>query len=293
MTTITEALDWAAIPHTFYDIPGYGTPGNDPNGWRPFKPIGIIVHYPVGIDDVGVDSRLQSIIDGRVGAPSPIYQIYIDHLDGSVAVLSNGRANHAGGGMSDRWSEAKADVPPTLPSGPDDMAGNEHWYGITLEGPPTTAEQRAMAAKVCAAICITHGWTHNRVIGHREWSPYDKIDPDFSMVWFRDQVEGEMELTTVPQDVIEVLAGADALHLQFALDEAAADIAIGERPTSSAHSTQFLRALATYLGVSATDEDAIIAEMERRFVDTGSSDTETLGMVIDAFQAAADSIATG
>ena len=189
---ITESLDNVGIDYTDHGIPGYGTPGNSPNGRRSFQPIGLIVHYPVGIDDKGVDNVLKLVIRGRTRAPAPIYSIYIDHLDASIHVISNGRANHAGGGMGIRIREAKADRPPTAPNGPDDHSGNKFWYGMTLEGPPTTSEQRTTAARVAAAICLGNKWTHNRVIGHKEWSPQDKMDPDFDMVWFRSEVEREM-----------------------------------------------------------------------------------------------------
>lgn len=194
---ISRWLTDVGVDHDFMDIPGYRS--DVPYG---FEPVGVVVHYPVGIDDVGEDSMLNLVCCvGTSNAPAPIYQVYVDHLDGGITVVSEGRCNHAGGGVESRLDAARADQPPPADSPPDDFPnGNRWWIGITLEGPPTTDYQRIEAARVCAAICVGAGWSHNRVIGHEEWSPADKVDPDFDMVWFRELVREEMETMTPEAD---------------------------------------------------------------------------------------------
>jgi N-acetyl-anhydromuramyl-L-alanine amidase AmpD len=53
---------------------------------------------------------------------------------------------------------------------------------------PWAEVQLDAIAKGAAALCQRHGWSENRVIGHKEWSRKKPIDPGFDMNDFRARV---------------------------------------------------------------------------------------------------------
>lgn len=193
---ISQWLADFGVEHDMLDRPGWGTPNRPTSSGittLEYTPDFGVTHYPVGIDDTGIDSILNLVCCvGSSAAPWPIYQAYIDHGTARITVVTEGRANHAGKGNSGQRSRAIADLPPLPPPDFDDMSGNRWSIGVTLEGPPTTAAQFEAAAWFWAAVCAGAGWTPNRVLGHSEWTAR-KQDPDFDMALLRGRTAEILE----------------------------------------------------------------------------------------------------
>lgn len=159
-------------------------------GWGPMN--GVMIHHTAG-SAPGDESVVWS---GRSDLPGPLAHAY-GAKDGSVVLVGNGRANHAGGGSPAVLAAVVAEKSP-LPatyyhegsSGAVD--GNAHFYGVEISNLGTAkdaypAVQYEAAVRWAAAICRFHGWTAKSVIGHKEWSDW-KDDPSFSMTQFRADV---------------------------------------------------------------------------------------------------------
>jgi hypothetical protein len=134
--------------YTVKVLPGWETRGNET-----LTPRLTLVHHTAA--PVDIDALLR---DGRPGVPGPLANIG-GHVDGRTAVLIAARkANHAGVG-----TVANADA-----------------YGTEMTGPPL-GKVRALAAAIQAAICLQHGWSAARVVGHKETARPEgrKPDPDF------------------------------------------------------------------------------------------------------------------
>ncbi len=248
---IGQWLTDAGIPHTNLGVPGYKD--------RVFEPELIVVHYPVGIDDDGGDSILHLVAyQGSSAAPAPIYHLYVDHADGSLFLVTEGRANHAGSGSLTQLLRARQDLPVVAPDDltGDTIIGNQYSIGISLEGPPTTDTQRDTAARACAAICTANGWTANRVLGHSEWT-WRKTDPDFDMHTFRQQVEEHMAALTPEQETLLTKLGGLVATLEgfgwdFDGDNAGKRIEYANRLRNG---------LAARTGVSGDNGDGIAAKL--------------------------------
>jgi hypothetical protein len=134
----------------------------------PFAPVGIMVH-----DTVTIGSGLTVCKRGRVDLKGPLCQVLISRA-GIVNVVTDGRANGSGAGVLAVRRLVQIDQPPFGDAAQRDSDdGNTWFYNIecdwyTGEGyPPMQIEA---LSHVCAALCGHHGWTHNRVIHHREWT---------------------------------------------------------------------------------------------------------------------------
>lgn len=162
---------------------------------KTFGPVyGVMIHHTAG-HDVG-----SYIWNGSAQLPGPLAHGYIDKA-GVVWLMSDGRANHAGGGDPNVLNAVRAESymtrPPSTHLGEGDPGaadGNDCFYGFECENlgdghdPWPTVQYNAMV-KATAAICRYYKWTEKSAIGHLEWSRY-KVDPKgFDMVKFRSDLK--------------------------------------------------------------------------------------------------------
>jgi len=135
-----------------------------------------MIHHTV---TSGTASSVELCYNGHSSLPGPLCHGVIAK-DGTIYLVGNGRANHAGSGDDDvlRAVIDERELPADNEANTD---GNRHFYGFEAinlgDGKdPWPAAQREAIVRASAAICRAHGWTHRSVIGHKEWQP-GKIDP--------------------------------------------------------------------------------------------------------------------
>ncbi|TXS21028.1 N-acetylmuramoyl-L-alanine amidase [Streptomyces sp. ms191] len=159
---------------------------NHKGPWGPVH--GVMIHHTV---TKGTANTVRICRDGHAALPGPLCHGVIAK-DGRVHLVGYGRANHAGLGDDEVLRAVIAEH--RLP--PDDEAttdGNRHFYGFECENlgdgkDPWPKVQLDAIAKVSAALCRAHGWTHRSVIGHLEWQP-GKVDPrGFTMASMRERI---------------------------------------------------------------------------------------------------------
>ncbi|TDC24596.1 N-acetylmuramoyl-L-alanine amidase [Streptomyces sp. 8K308] len=155
---------------------GWRTHNRNARGaWGPVH--GVMIHHTV---TRGTPNTVELCYNGHADLPGPLCHGVIAK-DGTVYLVGNGRANHAGLGDPDVLRAVigeKASLPPDRRASVD---GNARFYGFECVNlgdgeDPWPAEQLAAAERVAAAICRVHGWTQRSVIGHLEWRP-GKADP--------------------------------------------------------------------------------------------------------------------
>ncbi|MFJ9027556.1 peptidoglycan-binding protein [Streptomyces sp. NPDC102274] len=147
---------------------------NHKGPWGPMH--GVMIHHTV---TSGTEGSVELCYNGHSSLPGPLCHGVIAK-DGTVYLVGNGRANHAGSGDDDvlRAVITESALPADNEASTD---GNRHFYGFECENlgdgkDPWPAAQLEAIEKVSAAICRAHGWTQRSVIGHKEWQP-GKIDP--------------------------------------------------------------------------------------------------------------------
>lgn len=171
---IHKILSDARIPH-LVDARVAPRPGQ-------FTPGGIMIHHTAG-GRYGDLPSLRLLQQGRKDLPGPLCQIGAGRA-GTIAVVCDGRANHAGKGWSEALHRVLRDEPPQAKPGADDQDGNAWFIGIEVENagdgtdlyPP---EQANAVVAACVAICRNRGWSANRIIAHRQWTRR-KTDPSRS-----------------------------------------------------------------------------------------------------------------
>lgn len=156
---------------------------NHKGAWGPVN--GTMVHH------TGPYSSESQIMEycyrGSTALPGPLATGVIGRT-GTVYLIGNGRANHAGGGDARVLAAVTEENYGAAPSSPrygqgdaDAIDGNAHFYGWECVNSGSgkeswpTAQYMAMV-KVQATICRAHKWGAKSVIGHREWSN-QKVDP--------------------------------------------------------------------------------------------------------------------
>lgn len=163
---------------------------------------GVMIHHTVSSAD---DSSVALCYNGHSALPGPLCHA-VGRNDGKVALVSIGRANHAGKGDDDVLAAVIAERA-TLPAANEaNTDGNTRFYGIEIvnmgDNKDTyTKKQYEAAVRWAAALCRHHGWSERSVIGHKEWQP-GKIDPrgpiegggSFSMSTFRADVKAALAL---------------------------------------------------------------------------------------------------
>ncbi|MFG3244612.1 N-acetylmuramoyl-L-alanine amidase [Streptomyces sp. NPDC048157] len=142
--------------------------------WGPIN--GVIMHHTV---TKGTDASINICYNGHADLPGPLCHGVIDK-DGTVYLVSAGRANHAGLGDPTVLSAVVAER-----KTPGDKVatvdGNSRFYGFECvnlgDGKDSWPDVQVDAmVKAAAAICRHYGWKAASVIGHKEWQP-GKIDP--------------------------------------------------------------------------------------------------------------------
>lgn len=153
---------------TVHEVGGWQTRG------RPytFRPVGVMVHHTAG------SNSLRLCIEGTRSVPGPLCQFLI-HKNGTVYLISQGYANHAGAGSSTVLNETKQGVAPNGDARDrglkNDTTGNAYYWGIEVENLGTASDpyppiQLEMLVRLCAALCDIYGYDSDSVVHHREWT---------------------------------------------------------------------------------------------------------------------------
>jgi len=150
---------------------------NHKGDWGPVY--GVMIHHTV---TSGTDPSVRLCYGGRSDLPGPLCHGVIAK-DGTVHLVGNGRANHAGLGDGDVLNAVIAET--TLPRDNEaDTDGNKHFYGFEAinlgdNTDPWPDVQVEAIVRSSAALCRAHGWCEygsTSVIGHSEWQ-LGKVDP--------------------------------------------------------------------------------------------------------------------
>ncbi|MEU7134500.1 peptidoglycan-binding protein [Streptomyces sp. NPDC046261] len=177
---------------------------NHKGAWGPVN--GVIIHHTV---TSGTASSVELCYDGYEELPGPLCHGVIAK-DGTVHLVGNGRANHAGSGDGSVLAAVVDEVAPPRPAS-DDTDGNAHFYGFECVNlgdgdDPWPAAQLEAIERVSAALCRAHGWSSASVIGHKEWTA-TKIDPvGFEMADLRSAIASR--LGAAPQEPATPRPGA-------------------------------------------------------------------------------------
>lgn len=150
----------------------------------PWSPVhGVMLHHTAGREDGAVAFCHRGTSD----TPGPLCHGVI-HKNGTVTVISVGRANHAGGGDPNVLAAVKderyGDRPPVTHEHQGSVGsvdGNAPFYGFECvnlgdNSDSWPAIQVDAMVRASAAICRAKGWTEKSAIFHREWSDH-KPDP--------------------------------------------------------------------------------------------------------------------
>ncbi|MFF3845289.1 peptidoglycan-binding protein [Streptomyces sp. NPDC002328] len=184
--TVLEHVDWRTNNR------------NHKGSWGPVN--GVVIHHTV---TTGTNATVRLCFDGHSALPGPLCHGVIAK-DGTVHLVGNGRANHAGVGDPDVLA-AVASERATLPA-PNQRTkdGNAHFYGFECVNlgdgkDPWPEAQLEAIVRASAALCRAHGWSARSVIGHKEWTSA-KIDPrGFAMSDLRARVAARLsQVPTIP-----------------------------------------------------------------------------------------------
>jgi hypothetical protein len=149
---------------------------NHVGSWGPVN--GLVIHH------TGSDSKDQRDLlrNGYRELPGPLCHYGIAQ-DGTLWLIGNGRANHAGSGDDEVFravvDENYGDKPPV--DNETNTDGNRHFYGVEIwysGSHEMTDAQYYTLMRLAAAICDFHGWTEKSCIAHGEWQP-GKWDPGY------------------------------------------------------------------------------------------------------------------
>lgn len=155
------------------------------DGWRgrgrpyTFAPKAVICHHTASGSSSGNFGSEGIVTHGRSDLPGPLCQFLLGR-DGTVMIIADGYANHAG------YGGPRAGIPANM--------GNTYAYGIEAEnnglGEPWSKEQLNAYYRLCAALLQYMGTNDvSKVFAHKEWAPGRKIDPaGLNMDHFRDNV---------------------------------------------------------------------------------------------------------
>lgn len=176
------------------EMPGWKTHNRNHKGsWGEVH--GALIHHTVGTGK----HMAQQCYDGVPDLPGPLCHDFLAK-DGTLYLVGNGRANHAG---TIAENARTAILNETLPMGqtfkPDaeePYDGNRMLYGLEIENrgdgeDPYPDPQYDVAVRWAAARCRFHGWSAKSVAGHREVTRR-KIDPSFPMSEFRMSVAARL-----------------------------------------------------------------------------------------------------
>lgn len=140
-------------------------PGWEARGLGPLTPEGVLLHHTGTKADATT-----ALLNGRKDLRGPLCNFEL-RLDGTVALIASGKANHAGEGTVSSF----------------------RWYGIEATGGLGRWPETQLNAytKLVACICRHHKWDPQaQVRGHKETArPVGrKVDPSFDLNAFRGAV---------------------------------------------------------------------------------------------------------
>ncbi|KNE80327.1 MULTISPECIES: N-acetylmuramoyl-L-alanine amidase [Streptomyces] len=188
----------------------------------PWGPVyGVMIHHTV---TSGTDSSVALCYNGHSSLPGPLCHT-VGAKNGTLYMVGNGRANHAGAGDDDVL-RAVIDERALPADNEANTDGNRYFYGIELINlgngrDPWPEPQLDAAARWAAAICRAHGWNERSVIGHLEWQP-GKVDPrGFTMSSFRSRVKALLSRppgqdNTAPEDDVPLYLSL-GMHKEFTM----------------------------------------------------------------------------
>lgn len=170
----------------------------------------VVCHHTAGAA-TGNAPSLSVVINGRSDLAGPLAQLFLAR-DGTVYVVSNGVAWHAG---------------PTID---DSVYGNSWAIGIEAENTgtqPWPDVQVDAYAKLCAILCAHYGLSVDRVKGHKEiCKPLGrKVDPaglPGDMNGLRDRIRAKMASPTKQR----LLDGDSSVKLPVAMDTSIESISL-------------------------------------------------------------------
>ncbi|MFJ8658144.1 peptidoglycan-binding protein [Streptomyces sp. NPDC093795] len=181
---------------TVVEHPGWRSHHRNHTGaWGPVT--GVMIHHTVS---TGTASSVELCFNGYDGLPGPLCHGVIAK-DGTVHLVGNGRANHAGGGdpsvLQAVITETYGDRPPAPrvhQGSPGAVDGNSRFYGFECVNlgdgrDPWPAAQLDAIERASAALCRAHGWGAKSVIGHLEWSDWKSDPKGFGMPALRGRVQ--------------------------------------------------------------------------------------------------------
>lgn len=174
---------------------------------KTFGPVkGVLIHHTV---TSGTQNSVDICYDGYAALPGPLCHGVIAK-DGTVYLISKGRANHAGGGdpnvLKAVESEDYGSYPPASQyheGSAGAVDGNDVFYGFECinlgdgEDPWPAAQVEAMV-KASAAICRFFGWKAKSVIAHKEWSDWKSDPRGIDMKDFRARVQKALDGGVTP-----------------------------------------------------------------------------------------------
>ncbi|MET9204127.1 peptidoglycan-binding protein [Streptomyces bacillaris] len=183
---------------TVVEHPGWRT--NNRNHKGPWGPVhGVMIHHTV---TSGTAASVNLCFNGHSTLPGPLCHGVIAK-DGTVHLVGNGRANHAGAGDDDVLQAVIAEREVLPPDNEANTDGNRYFYGFEAVNlgdgkDPWPAVQLEAIERASAAVCRAHGWNERSVIGHLEWQP-GKIDPrGFTMPSMRSRIGTRLGTAPVP-----------------------------------------------------------------------------------------------
>lgn len=151
-----------------------------------FHPVGTMHHHTASRarDSRGTYRTAPSlgiVKHGRSDLPGPLCNLLIsrpwEHDPRKVTgyVITDGRANDSGTGMTDVLLDVQRDIPVTRDApARGDVSGNPWFYDFEHEndgvGELWTVAQLDFGARCAAVIHAARGWTADRAIHHRQWS---------------------------------------------------------------------------------------------------------------------------
>ncbi|MCX4857509.1 N-acetylmuramoyl-L-alanine amidase [Streptomyces canus] len=192
------------------EVDGWRTRNRNHKGaWGPVN--GVMIHHTV---TSGTKASVDICRDGYAALPGPLC-LGVIAKDGTVHLVGNGRANHAGSGDDDVLKAVIAERA-TLPApNENNTDGNTHFYGFECVNlgdgkDPWPPAQLDAIKRASAALCRAHGWSERSVIAHKEWTN-TKIDPrGFSMKDLRAGIEQQLTGEPQPQQKDDDMALTDA-----------------------------------------------------------------------------------
>ena len=174
---------------------------NHKGAWGPVN--GSLLHHTASSGEL---SSVELCEDGYEELPGPLCHAVIGK-SGTIYLVGNGRANHAGTGDPNTFEAVKDErynsVPPAthfhegMSGGVD---GNAHLYGAECVNlgngkDPWPEVQIDAMVRWSAAINRFHGWSAKSTIAHREWSDWkpDPAGPGMpSMPVMRDRIQARL-----------------------------------------------------------------------------------------------------